>query len=432
LASISDRFKNAWNALVDKQDNYSRNLNNYGAGSYYRPDRAMVISGSERTIMTSITNRISVDVSLTKFEHCRVDDNNNFSESIDSTLNECLKLEANKDQTSQQFMIDLISSMLEEGVVAVVPIDTSCSIINNNSFDIYSMRVAKIIEWYPDNIKVNVYNDRTGNKEDIILPKRSVAIIENPFYQVMNSPNSTLKRLTYKLSLLDQSDAKNNSSKLDMIIKLPYTIKSDSQKERAQERKANIEDQLNNSKYGIAYIDATEQIIQLNRPIENALLPQIESLTKTLYDQLSMDATILNGTATADTMTNYYNRVVTPIINAVTLEFTRKFLTRTARSQKQAIMAFQKPFSYLTVTQIAGLVDSLSRNEVLTGNEFRQALGFKPSSEPSADELRNKNLIDMSQVQNGGDPQYYQDQQYPDQQYYPEEEQDYGYSPRQY
>ena len=432
MASISDRFKNAWNALVDKQDNYSRNLNNYGAGSYYRPDKAMVISGSERTIMTSITNRISVDVSLTNFEHCRVDDNNNFSESIDSTLNECLKLEANKDQTSQQFMIDLISSMLEEGVVAVVPIDTSCSIINNNSFDIYSMRVAKIIEWYPDNIKVNVYNDRTGNKEDIILPKRSVAIIENPFYQVMNSPNSTLKRLTYKLSLLDQSDAKNNSSKLDMIIKLPYTIKSDSQKERAQERKANIEDQLNNSKYGIAYIDATEQITQLNRPIENALLPQIESLTKTLYDQLSMDATILNGTATADTMTNYYNRVVTPIINAVTLEFTRKFLTRTARSQKQAIMAFQKPFSYLTVTQIAGLVDSLSRNEVLTGNEFRQALGFKPSSEPSADELRNKNLIDMSQVQNGGDPQYYQDQQYPDQQYYPEEEQDYGYSPQQY
>ena len=227
-----------------------------------------------------------------------------------------------------------------------------------------------------------------------------------------------------------------------MIIKLPYTIKSDSQKERAQERKANIEDQLNNSKYGIAYIDATEQITQLNRPIENALLPQIESLTKTLYDQLSMDSTILNGTATADTMTNYYNRVITPIINAVTLEFTRKFLTRTARSQKQAIMAFQKPFSYLTVTQIAGLVDSLSRNEVLTGNEFRQALGFKPSSEPSADELRNKNLIDMSQVQNGGDPQYYQDQQYPDQQYpdqqypdqqyYPEEEQDYGYSPQQY
>ena len=329
-------------------------------------------------------------------------------------------------------MIDLISSMLEEGVVAVVPIDTSCSIINNNSFEIYSMRVAKIIEWYPDNIKVNVYNDRTGNKEDIILPKRSVAIIENPFYQVMNSPNSTLKRLTDKLSLLDQSDAKNNSSKLDMIIKLPYTIKSDSQKERAQERKANIEDQLNNSKYGIAYIDATEQITQLNRPIENALLPQIESLTKTLYDQLSMDATILNGTATADTMTNYYNRVVTPIINAVTLEFTRKFLTRTARSQKQSIMAFQKPFSYLTVTQIAGLVDSLSRNEVLTGNEFRQALGFKPSSEPSADELRNKNLIDMSQVQNGGDSQYYPDQQYQDQQYYPEEEQDYGYSPQQY
>ena len=413
MSKVTDRFKNAWNAFLNSSTKTPR-YQNLGVSSYVRPDRVQIISGSEQTIMASIINRIAVDVSLTKFEHVRTDDNYNYSESINSTLNDCLNVEANKDQTSQQFMIDLVTSMLDEGVIAVVPIDTSADIINNLSFDIYSIRVGKIINWYPNDVEVEIYNDRNGNKSQIILPKRSVAIIENPFYQVMNGTNSTLKRLIYKLGLLDQSDSKANSSKLDMVIQLPYTIKSDTQRNRAEDRKADIEAQLSGSKYGIAYIDATEKITQLNRSVENALLPQIESLEKTLYAQLGIDSTILNGTATPETMNNYYNRVIVPIIRAIITEFNRKFLTKTARSQHQCIMSFQDPFRYLTVTQIANLVDSLSRNEVLTGNEFRQALGFKPSTEPSADELRNKNLIDMNQyqeqpqgIQNGGEPYGY-------------------------
>lgn len=411
MPSILDRFKNAWNAF--SSDN--KRILDTGPISSYRPDRPRIITGSERTIISAIINRIAVDTSLTKFEHAKIDDNGRYIEGVNSTLNTCLQVEANCDQSASSFIIDLVTSLLDEGCVAVVPVDTSVDPRMNLAFDIYSMRVGKIVGWHPQYIDVDVYNDRSGFHETVIVPKATTAIIHNPFYSVMNEPNSTLKRLVSKLNLLDSADAKANSSKLDMIIQLPYTIRGDTQQERAKTRKADIENQLTNSKYGIAYIDATEKITQLNRPVENALLPQIESLEKTLYAQLSLDATILNGTASAETMNNYFNRTISPILVAIVSEFNRKFLTKTARSQHQRIMTFQDPFRYLTVTQIASMVDSLNRNEVLTGNEIRQALGFKPSSEPSADELRNKNLIDMSQYMNasprsdeGGDSYDYQ------------------------
>jgi hypothetical protein len=293
-------------------------------------------------------------------------------------------------------MLDVALSLLDEGCVAVVPVDTTLDPFMTQSYDVNTMRVAKIIGWHPQYVDLQLYNDRTGRQQQITLPKSSVAIIENPFYSVMNEPNSTLKRLTYKLGLLDDADSKANSSKLDMIIQLPYSIKTDTQQQRADTRKKTIEAQLTDSKYGIAYIDSTEHITQLNRPIENTLLGQINDLTAQLYSQLGIDETILNGTASSETMNNYYQRTVAPIIKAIRDEFVRKFISKTARSQHQTIMTFQDPFKYLTVVQIAQLVDSLSRNEVLSGNEFRTALGFKPSDDPGAEELRNKNLIDTN------------------------------------
>lgn len=364
-----------------------------GPGYGDRPDRRRTLFGGERTIISSIYTRIAIDVASTTFEHVKVDSNEFYTETVNSGLNQCLNIEANVDQSAFAFKADVVYSLLDEGAVALVPTETSKVIKDGNTFDIYSMRVGKIVGWHPRYVDLMVYNENTSRIEPLTLPKSSVAILENPFYSVMNEPNSTLKRLVYKLGLLDDADARANSTKLDLIIQLPYTVKTDLQKNRAAERKKDIEFQLTGSKYGIAYLDATEKVTQLNRPVENKLLEQIQQLTDQLYSQLGLDASVLNGTATAETMNNYYQRTVSAIVQTIKEELTRKFLSKTARSQGQRIMNFQDPFKYMTVNQIAQIVDTLSRNEVLTPNEFRVSLGYKPSSEPSANELRNKNLI---------------------------------------
>lgn len=392
---IGTRVKRAWDAFNAQEEMLiSRTPIDYGPGYGRRPDRHRIISGSERTIISSIYNRIAVDVATTTFEHVRTDDEGRYLETIDSGLNNCLNIEANVDESGFAFKIDVVISLLDEGCVALVPVDTLGDPIKTNSYDILTMRVGKVVGWHPQHVDLEVFNEKRGQTQRVTLPKRMVAIVENPFYSVMNEPNSTLKRLVYKLGLLDDADARANSTKLDLIIQLPYSVKTETQKRKAADRKKDIEMQLTGSPYGIAYIDSTEHVTQLNRPIENTLLGQINDLTNQLYGQLGLDQTVLNGTATAETMNNYYQRTVAPIIQAIKDEMIRKFLTKTARTRNQTIMTFQDPFKYLTVTQIAQVVDTLSRNEVLTGNEFRTALGFKPSSEPSADELRNKNLID--------------------------------------
>lgn len=382
--------KNSWNAFEQERE-YSADI---GPGFGSDPARPrLLFGGAERTIISSIKNRIAVDVSTTTFEHVRVDDNGRYLETINSSLNQCLNVEANIDQTGSSFMLDVAYSLLDEGCVAIVPVDTKYDPLKTESYEILSLRVGKIVSWHPKYVDVMLYNENDGQRQMVTLPKSMVGIVENPFYEVMNETNSTLKRLVYKLGLLDQADARTNSTKLDMIVQLPYSIRTETQTKRAETRRKEIECQLTNSKYGIAYIDAAEHVTQLNRPVENTLQSQINDLTNQLYSQLSIDQTVLNGTASAETMNNYYQRLIAPIIKAITDEMTRKFLSKTARSQHQTIMTFQDPFRYLNITQIATLVDSLSRNEVLTGNEFRTGLGFKPSSDPSADELRNKNLI---------------------------------------
>lgn len=395
--TFSNRLKRAWNVFVaneEKQDYYPVSVDigpgNWGA----RPDRRKIITGKERTIISAIYTRIALDVASTDFKHVRIDDQDRYKETIKSTLNDCLTVEANVDQSGFAFKLDIALSLLDEGCIAIVPVDTDDDPDETGSFKIGSMRVGKITAWYPRHVDVRLYNDRKGQFETVTLPKSFVAIIENPFYSVMNEKNSTMSRLVYKLGLLDDADAKNNSSKLDMIIQLPYTIKNETQEKRADNRKKSIETQLTNSKYGIAYIDATEKVTQLNRSIDNNLMSQINDLTKQLYTQLCIDETILNGTANAETMNNYYQRTVAPIIDAIKDELVRKFLTKTARTQGQTIMTFQDPFRYMTVGQIAQMADTLSRNEILTPNEFRTALGFKPSEDESSDELRNRNLID--------------------------------------
>lgn len=393
--NIGTRVKRAWNAFNAQDEMVSRRETiDYGPGYGRRPDRHRIISGSERTIISSIYTRIAVDVASTTFEHVRTDNQDRYLETINSGLNNCLNVEANIDESGFAFKIDAVVSLLDEGCIALVPVETDRDPFQTDSYDISVMRVGKIVGWHPQYVDLQVYNGKTGMVQQITLPKNDVAIIENPFYSVMNEPNSTLKRLVYKLGLLDDSDARANSTKLDLIIQLPYSVKTETQKKRAADRKHDIEMQLTGSPYGIAYIDSTEHVTQLNRPVENTLLSQINDLTNQLYGQLGLDQTILNGTANAETMNNYYQRTVSPIIQAIRDEMIRKFLTKTARTQHQTIMTFQDPFKYMTVTQIAQVVDTLSRNEVLTGNEFRTALGFKPSNEPSADELRNKNLID--------------------------------------
>lgn len=389
------RMKRAWNAFNSSEETSTyRTTMDIGPSYGTRPDRRRVITGTERTIISSIYNRIAVDVASTTFEHVRTDSQDRYLETINSGLNNCLNVEANIDESGFAFKVDAVISLLDEGVVALVPVDTKNNPFLTESYDILTMRVGKVIGWHPKSVDLQLWDENTGQFRQINLPKSMVAIVENPFYSVMNEPNSTLKRLVYKLGLLDDSDARANSTKLDLIIQLPYAVKTKTQKEKAAERKKDIEMQLTGSAYGIAYIDSTEHVTQLNRPVENTLSSQINDLTNQLYGQLGIDATILNGTADAETMNNYYQRTVAPIIQAIRDEMIRKFLTKTARSQHQTIMTFQDPFKYMTVTQIAQVVDTLSRNEVLTGNEFRTALGFKPSDEPSADELRNKNLID--------------------------------------
>ena len=388
--SFLSRLKHAWNAFNNKDP--TPKYQDIGASYYYRPDRQRFTGGNERTIVTSVYNRIALDAAAVEIKHVRLDENGRYLETIDSGINRCLNEEANIDQTGRAFIQDVVMSMLDEGCVAIVPVDTTFNPNITNSYDVQSMRVGKILQWYPNHIQVRVYNEKTGNKEDIIVPKNMVGIIENPLYAVINEPNSTMQRLIRKLSLLDAVDEQSGSGKLDLIIQLPYTIKTEARRQQAEARRKEIEVQLTNSKYGIAYTDGTERITQLNRPIENNLMKQIEYLTSMLYSQLGITQSILDGTADEKTMLNYYSRSIEPIISAIVDELKRKFLTRTARSQLQSFLFFRDPFKLVPITEIATIADTFTRNEILSSNEVRQLIGIKPSSDPKADQLRNSNL----------------------------------------
>lgn len=388
--TIGSRVKRAWNAFLNRDPTSDYNLS--GTSYYYRPDRPRFTRGNERTIVTSVYNRIALDVASIDFKHCKLDDNDRYMYDINSKLNQCLTLEANIDQTSKAFIQDVVMSMMDEGSVAIVPVDTIMNPLITDSYDILAMRTGKIVEWKPSHVKVRLYNDRTGNKEEIWLPKKIVGIIENPLYAVMNEPNSTMQRLVRKLSLLDAVDEQSSAGKLDLIIQLPYVIKTDARRRQAEERRKDIEMQLSGSKYGIAYTDGTERITQLNRPIENNLMKQIEYLTSMLYSQLGITQTVLDGTADEKTMLNYYNRSIAPIVSAIADEMKRKFLTKTARTQKQTIMFFRDPFKLVPVNDIAEIADKFTRNEIMTSNEIRQVIGMKPSSDPKADQLVNSNI----------------------------------------
>lgn len=396
--TFSSRIKRAWNAFTNRDPTTS--YQDYGTGSYYRPDRVRLAHGNERTIVTSVLNRIALDAAAIAIKHCRLDDNDRFKEEMTSNLNNCLTLEANLDQTHRAFMHDVALSMLNEGCVAVVPVDTIGNPNDLGSFDVMTMRTGKVVQWYPDRVKVNVYDERVGKKKDIVLNKRAVGVIENPFYAVMNEHNSTLKRLTRKLILLDSVDEQASSGKLDLIIQLPYIIKSQARRDQANERRQEIERQLSGSKYGIAYTDGTEKITQLNRPVENNLMKQIEYLTSMLYSQLGITQSILDGTADEKTMLNYYSRTIEPIVAAIADEMKRKFLSKTARSQKQTILYFRDPFKLVPVNDMAEIADKFTRNEIMSSNEIRQAIGMKPSSDPKADQLVNSNISQPVDKQN--------------------------------
>lgn len=397
--NLSTRLAHAWNAFT------SRDPTQYiitGPGYSSRPDRPRLSRGNEKSIATSIFNRIALDVSSVNIKHCRLDKNGRYVEDIDSGLNNCLNLEANKDQTGRAFIQDVVLSMLDEGCVALVPVETTIDPKSSNSYQIDSMRTGKITEWYPDMIRVRLYNDRTGEKEEILLPKNQVAIIENPLYAVVNEYNSTMQRLIRKLSLLDVTDEQTASGKLDLIIQLPYVIKTETRREQAERRRKDIIDQLAGSQYGIAYTDGTEKITQLNRSLENNLLKQVEYLTNMVYSQLGITQSVLDGTADEKTMLNYMNRTVEPIISAIVDELKRKFLTKTARSQLQSIVYFRDPFRLVPVNDIAEIADKFTRNEIMTSNEIRQIVGMQPSKDPKADKLVNSNISqakqDMSQT----------------------------------
>lgn len=387
--SFSSRLRHAWDVFRNREPTYD--YQDTGPSTSYRPDRTRLTGGNERSIVTSIFNRIALDVSSISVKHCRIDENGRFKEQINSGLDNCLNLEANIDQTGRAFMQDVVMSMLDEGCVAIVPTDTTLDPNTTTSYDIQTMRTGKILEWYPNHVRVRVYNEKTGKQEDIKLPKSMVAIVENPLYAVINEPNSTMQRLMKKLVLLDAVDENTRSGKLDMIIQLPYVIKSDARKSQAEKRRKDIEEQLKGP-YGIAYVDGTEKVIQLNRPIENNLMTQIEYLTKLLYSQLGITEEILNGTANEQTMLNYNSRTIEPIVSAIVDEMKRKFLTKTARSQNQTIQFFRDPFRLVPVNDIAEIADKLTRNEILTSNEIRQIIGMKPSNDPKADKLINSNL----------------------------------------
>ena len=391
---LLEKLKNAWNAFrqVEEPTYRAPTYINYGYSSSSRPDRMYFTRGNDRSIITAVYTRMAVDVAMLDFKHVRTDEENRYLEDIDSGLNGCLTLEANKDQTARAFIQDAMQSLFDEGCIALVPIDTDKNPDDTSSYDILSMRVGKITQWMPDHVRVEVYNDRKGFKQEIVMPKADVAIIENPLYSIMNAPNSTLQRLIRKLNLLDAIDEQSGSGKLDLIIQLPYIIKTDARRQQADKRRKDIEEQLSGSKYGIAYTDGTEKITQLNRPVDNNLLNQITYLTSMLYSQLGIDETILNGTADPKTMLNYMNRTIKPLAICLVDEMKRKFLTSTARSQKQTIMYFSDPFALVPVDQLAELADKFTRNEIISPNEFRQKIGLKPAQDPAADELRNRNI----------------------------------------
>ena len=396
---IRDRLQHAWNAFVYNDNTYT-NPQNLGGFSTFKPDRVHFSRGVEKSIVTSVYNRLALDVASLAIKHVRLDENGRYMEEVNSGLQNCLNVEANIDQTGRAFLQDVVMSMLDEGCVAIVPVDTTVNPAVSGSYEINTMRTGKILEWYPAHVRIRVYNDKKGIHEEITLPKSSVAIIENPLYAVINEPNSTMQRLIRKLNLLDVVDEQTSSGKLDLIIQLPYVIKSEARRKQAEERRKDIEMQLSGSKYGIAYTDGTERITQLNRPAENNLMKQVEYLTNMLYSQLGLTQSIMDGSADEKTMLNYYNRTIEPIIAAIVDEIKRKFLTKTARSQKQTVMYFRDPFKLVPVNEIAEIADKFTRNEIMTSNEIRQIVGMMPSKDPGADELRNKNLNQPTEEMN--------------------------------
>ena len=392
--ALMDRLKHAWNTFKNKDP--TQVIWNIGPSYGYRPDRMRYTRGNERSIVTAVYNRIAMDVAAVNLKHIRLDENDRYKETIDSGLNNCLSVEANLDQTGRAFIQDLVASMLDEGCVAAVPTDADDEPKDSGNFKVYTLRTGKILEWYPRHVKVEVYNEQEGQRQQIIIPKSTVPLIENPMYSVMNEPNSVYQRLVRKLTLLDVVDEQTSSGKLDLIIQLPYIIKTAARREQAEKRRRDIERQLSEGKYGIAYTDGTERITQLNRPVENNLMKQIEYLTSMFFSQLGITQSILDGTADEKTMLNYYNRTIEPILSAIADEMKRKFLTPTARSQKQTIAYFRDPFKLVPVNGIAEIADKFTRNAIMTSNEIRQVIGMKPSSDPDADVLRNKNLSDSS------------------------------------
>ena len=388
---VSSRLKHAWNAFVNNRDP-TASYRDIGPGYSYRPDRPRLTRGNERSIITSVYNRIALDVAANDIRHVKLDEDDRFSEIIDSGLNNCLALDANIDQTGRAFIQDAVMSMLDEGCVALVPIETTFNPQQTGSFDINTIRTGKVLDWYPKHVRVSVYNERSGKREEIVLPKDTIAIIENPLYAVMNEPNSTMQRLIRKLNLLDAIDEQSGSGKLDLIIQLPYVVKTEARRQQAEARRKDIEMQLAGSKYGIAYTDGTEKVTQLNRSVDNNLMKQIEYLTSMLYSQLGITQAVLEGTADEKTMLNYYSRTIEPIIAAIVDEMKRKFLTKTARTRRQSIAFFRDPFKLVPVDNIAEIADKFTRNEIMTSNEIRQKIGMKPSKDPKADKLINSNL----------------------------------------
>lgn len=399
--NLGSRLKHAYNAFMNRDP--TKDYVSYGQSSYENPSRKRMSMGNEKSIVTSVYNRIALDVGAMDIKHCKMDDEGRFIENVNSRLNSCLTIEANIDQTGRALIQDIVLSMLDEGVVAVVPTETETNINPSGTFDVYSLRTGKILAWYPSHIRVLVYNEKVGRKQEIVVPKKSVAIIENPLYAVVNEPNSTLKRLIRKLNLLDYVDEQSGSGKLDLIIQLPYLVKSEARKQQADDRRKEIERQLTNTKYGIAYTDGTEKITQLNRPVENNLMKQIEYLTSMLYSQLGITQSVLEGTADEKTMLNYYTRTIEPIVSAIVDEMRRKFLTKTARTRGHTIYYFRDPFKLVPIDNIAEIADKFTRNEIMTSNEIRQKIGMKPSNDPKADQLINSNI---SQPNEGYDENY--------------------------
>ncbi len=399
MASFGDRIAHAWNAFTvpKKKEEFQDHPFDLGASYGRRPDRPRLNLTNERSIISSIYNRLAIDVATVEMRHIKVDDNNSFVSGVVSGLNNCLNVEANVDQAARAFRQDIAMSLFDKGVVAIVPVDTSRNPTESGSYDIHTMRVGEIISWYPRHVRVNLYNDLIGRHEEILLPKSDVAIVENPLYSVMNEPNSTLQRLVRKLNMLDSVDEQSSSGKLDLIIQLPYVIKSEARQQQAEKRRKDLEVQLKGSQYGIAYTDGTERITQLNRPSENNLLAQVEYLTSMLYDQLGITASVFDGTASESVMLNYHNRTIEPIVAAVTEGLNRTFITKTARTQGHTIQYFRDPFKLVPISALAEIADKFTRNEVLSSNEVRGVIGFRPSKDPSADELRNKNLPEADQ-----------------------------------